>query len=446
MRSFLGDLFLTSRPFRVAGALVVVFVVGYFAPAMVTVGQIGVALLLTLLAADVLLLWRTLPGGLAGTRRVADKLSMGDDNVVTLEVASRYPFRAAVGVIDEMPEQFQKRDQAETVLLEPRGTRTLRYTLRPTERGAYDFGALVLYAASPLGLVQRRFRTAEPKEVKVYPSVIQMRRYAFLAENDRLQEVGIKRVRRRGQTMEFDRIREYVPGDERRTINWKATARRGGELMVNQYQEERAQPVVAALDMGRSMRSPFEGLTLLDHAVNASLVLLNTALLKYDKAGLVTFGTDVRTVLPPDRSRGQLRQILEALYRQETDFRDPNDEAFYAAVRERLRRRALLLLFSNVDTRTGLERRLPYWRRIAKRHRLVVIFFENTGLREVIATPAERLEEVYTRAVAEGLAMEKREIARTLERHGVGSLLTTPQALTVNAVNRYLQLKARGPF
>ena len=283
-----------------------------------------------------------------------------------------------------------------------------------------------------------------------------MRRYAFLAESNRLEEAGLKRVRRLGQTMEFDQVRSYVPGDDRRTINWKATARRGlahgggasggAALLVNQYEEERAQPVVAALDMGRTMLSPFEGMTLLDHAVNSSLVLLNTALIKADKAGLITFDHEIRTVLPPGRGRGQLSRILESLYRQRPSYRDPSYEAFYAAVRSRLRRRSLILLFANFDTRAGLERQMPYLARVARQHRLVVVLFENTGIRDLLAEPAERLEDVYVKTTAETLQMEKREIARALERRGIGSILTTPESLTVDAVNRYIALKARGSF
>ena len=338
--------------------------------------------------------------------------------------------------------------------LDPGETQALSYTLRPTRRGAYGFGVLNLFADGPLGLVRRRFRTAEAGEAVVYPSIQQMQRYAFLATSNRLEEVGVKRVRRLGHTMEFDQIRPYVAGDDRRAINWQATARAaargasagGGGLMVNQYQEERAQPVVAALDMGRAMRSPFSGLTLLDHSVNAALVLLNTALGKHDRAGLVTFDAEVRTVLAPSRRRGHLGALLEALYRVDPGFSDPSYEALYATLRERVRQRALVLLFANFDTVAGLERQLPYLRQIARRHRLVVVLFENTGIRDLLGAPSERLEDAYVKAVAEGLESEKREIARTLERHGIGALLTRPETLTVDAVNRYLQLKARGAF
>ena len=441
------NVYLTDRPFWAIGALVVVFVVAFFWAPLLWVGRLGAAALAVAVLADVLLLWGR--GGVAAAREVPDKLSMGDENEVRIALSNGYAFPAGLRVLDEVPVQFQERGTGRVLRLGAGAEAEVIYTLRPTERGVYDFGTLNVYATTPIGLVARGFRAASGGEAKVYPSILQMQRYAFLATTNRLQEVGVKRVRRVGHTMEFDQIRPYVPGDDRRDVNWKATARRSvgrTQLMVNTYQEERAQPVVAALDMGRAMRSPFEGMTLLDHSVNAALVLLNTALGKHDKAGLVTFDRDVQTLVLPDRRPSQLPRLLEALYRLDPGYTDPSYEALYATVRARLRQRSLVLLFTNFDTRVGLDRQLPYLRQIARRHRLVVVLFENTGIRELLTARSERLEDVYVKTVAEGLAMEKREIARTLERHGIGAILTRPETLTVDAVNKYLQLKARGAF
>ena len=444
------SLFLTSRPFAALAVLTAVFVAAFFWPPLLAAGQTGVALLALAVLIDVLALY-AVGGGLDGTRDVPAKMSLGDPNEIDVAIRSRCPFAVRTVVIDEVPVQFQARDAETTVRVPARGEAAFRYTLRPTTRGTYGFGHLLLYATGPLGLVRRRFRAAEGGEAAVYPSILQMQRYAFLATSDRLQEAGVRRVRRLGQTMEFDQVRAYVPGDDRRSVNWRATARRGetsgGQtLYVNTYQEERAQPVVAAIDMGRAMRSPFDGLTLVDHAVNASLVLLNTALLTDDRAGLVAFDQEVRTVLRPTRTPATLPTLLDALYRLDPGFRDPSFEALYGALRTQIRQRSLVLLFTNIDTVAGLERQLPYLRQIAKMHRLCVVLFENTGIRELLAARSERLEDVYVKAVAEGLALETREVARTLERHGIGALVTRPESVTSDAVNRYLQIRARGAF
>lgn len=440
------DLFLPARPFWALAALAALFVVAYVVPPLLVVAEVAALGLAALAVADAALLWGG-DGRIEGARAVPEKLSLGDSNEVEVALRSRYPFAVRARVIDEVPVQFQERSGGEVVPIEARGTARRTYSLRPTERGAYGFGRLLAYAESPLGLLARRHVVAEGGEAAVYPSIQQMKRYAFLAASDRLREVGVKRVRRRGHTMEFDQIRPYVPGDDRRSVNWKATARRSAyepRLMVNTYQDEREQPVVVALDMGRTMRSPFGGLTLLDHAVNAALVVLNTALLTGDRAGLVAFDREVGAVVPPERRRGQLGALLEALYRLDPGYQDPSFEGLYGALRSRLRQRSLVLLLSNFDTVAGLECQLPYLRSIARNHRLVVVLFENTGIRGLLDAPAERLEDVYVKATAEGLAAEKREVVRTLERHGIGALLTSPERLTADAVNRYLLVKSQG--
>lgn len=444
------DIFLTTRLFALLAALVVVFTVAFFWAPLLVAGQIAAGVLAAGVAVDVLALWG-LGGRIEGAREVPAKLSLGDENEVVVSVRSAYPFASRVVVLDEVPVQFQARDAGTVVWLGARSEAVVRYTLRPTGRGAYGFGHLLLYAAGPLGLARRRFRAAPGGEAVVYPSILQMQRYAFLATSDRLQEAGVRRVRRVGQTMEFDQVRPYVPGDGRRAVNWKATARRGATgggaaLFVNTYQEERAQPVVAAIDMGRAMRSPFDGLTLVDHAVNASLVLLNTALLTDDRAGLVAFDQEVRAVVRPTRTPATLPTLLDALYRLDPGFRDPSYEALYAALRQQIRQRSLVLLFTNIDTVAGLDRQLPFLRQIGRLHRLCVVLFENTGIRSLLASRSERLEDVYVKTVAEGLALEAREVARTLERHGIGALLTRPETVTSDAVNRYLQIRSRGAF
>lgn len=442
------DLYLPRRFFLSLALLAAIAAVGAAWATAFLAARAGVALLAVAFVADVLLLWRG--GALDALRDVPDRLSNGDENPVEIRVTSTYRVPIRARVIDELPVQFQDRRGGADIQLAAGAERTVQYSLRPTRRGAYEFGVVNLYAATPLGLALRRFRRADAGAAAVYPSIIQMRRYAFLAASDRLTEAGVKRVRRIGQTIEFERIRPYVAGDDRRTVNWKATARRGGDgtgvpqLMVNEYEEERAQPVYAFIDMGRAMRSPFDGLTLADHAINASLVLLNIALLKGDRAGLVTFDEAVRTVIPAGRRRAQLPRILDALYLQEPGFRDPDYEGLSAVVRTRLGRRGLVLLVTNFETRQGLRRQLPYLRAISRLHRLVVVFFENTELRAILTSRAGRAEDVYVKSVAEGLDLEKREIARELERHGIGALLSRPESLTVDAINRYLQIKAQG--
>ena len=171
------------------------------------------------------------------------------------------------------------------------------YFLRPLKRGAYHFAHVNAYAISPLGLISRRYKFPLHKEVPVYPSYIQMHKYELLAFSS-LPEQGIKRFRRLGQNQEFEQIREYVQGDDYRTLNWKATARKG-QMMVNTYQDERSQQVISVIDKGRLMHMPFEGLSLLDWSINASLAISNIAIKKGDKAGLISFQEKINLLLLP---------------------------------------------------------------------------------------------------------------------------------------------------
>jgi uncharacterized protein (DUF58 family) len=444
--------FLPLRFFYLCTALIAGFIVAFFLPWLLGPMQVllGAASLLTLL--DALLLYAPGQGGgqpVFGRRVLGDKLSNGDDNEVQLYLESRYRFGLRVEVIDEIPHQFQRRDVLFKTSIAPGQTQVITYQLRPTKRGEYEFGAVNVYAASPLGLVRRRFRFDENRTVPVYPSYLQMRQYELLAIHNRLTEVGVKRIRRVGQSMEFEQTRPYASGDDPRNINWKASARRatgGGNdtLIVNHFQDERAQQVYCLIDKGRVMRMPFEGLSLLDYAINATLVMSNIALIKHDKAGLITFSNKPGVTVPAERRPGHMRTILEVLYHQKTQYLETDYERLYATVRAKIKQRSLLILFTNFETLQGMQRQLPYLRGLSKAHLLLVVFFENTELRTYLDTPADSTADVYNQTIAEKFQQEKRQIVLELQRYGIQALLTPPQLLTVNTINKYLEFKARG--
>jgi len=270
-----------------------------------------------------------------------------------------------------------------------------------------------------------------------------MRKYELFAVSDRLVEAGIKRIRRVGHTMEFDQIRKYISGDDYRTINWKATARKA-KMMVNQYQDERSQQIYSIIDMGRVMKMPFDGMTLLDYAINAGLVLSNVVIHKQDKAGIVTFSDKINSVLPASRQYGQMLKILETLYNQNTMFLESDYGRLYATLVQKIRQRSLIILFTNFETLSALQRQMKYLSRIARRHLLVTVFFKNTELKQLTGIKARTTEKLYIKTIAQKFAYEKRQISKELNRHGINNILTTPQDLTVDTLNKYLELKSRG--
>jgi len=381
--------------------------------------------------------------GVIGKRVLPEKLSNGDENPIQLEISNYYTFKVNVKIIDEIPEQFQVRNFEILKALDASTTSTLAYKLRPVERGAYHFGTLNIYVSSVFGLIARRFKTDGDAMVPTYPSFMQLRKYNLMAISNNLHQYGIKKIRKIGHTMEFEQIKDYVLGDDLRTINWKATAKRN-QLMVNQFQDEKSQPIYSVIDKGRVMKMPFDGLTLLDYAINASLVISNVALKKHDKAGILAFSKRVENIVVAERRTSQMNLILETLYNVTTDFYESDFSRLYADIKRNIKQRSLMLLYTNFETLDGLHRQIPYLKGIAKNHLLVVIFFKNTELNSIINNKAETVQQAYDKVIAEKFAFEKRLIVNELQKYGIQSILTTPQDLTLDTINKYLEIKARG--
>ena len=433
--------YLNKIVYFISGAAAAVFVLSYFIPELFSIGLVILVLLSITILIDMILLYR-ISKGLVAERITADRYSNGDDNKVILQFRNYYPFPVQAWVIDELPIQFQERNWRKTIKIQPGGVQNLQYFLKPMSRGEYVFGNINVYANSPLRIVRRRYTVPAEKIVKVYPSYIQMRRYQLLAVSNQLQQVGVKRIRRLGHSMEFEQIKEYVRGDDYRTINWKATARKG-DLMVNNYTDERSQQIYCIINKGRVMKMPFAGMSLLDYAINSSLVLSNVALVKQDKAGLITFAENLDTFLQADKKPTQMNLLLETLYKQQTRYLEPDFEKLFSVIRNRITHRSLLILFTNFESMESLERELSSLKRIAKYHLLLVVFFENTEVKSLIDTKAATIEDIYIKTIAEKFAYEKRLMVKELHKNGIVSILTTPEQLTVSTVNKYLELKNR---
>jgi uncharacterized protein (DUF58 family) len=434
-------IYFSNRFFALIGVSVALFIFGYLIPFLLPFAKIAFLLLIGTTVADMLLLFSA-GQTIESTRFVPERLSNGDENEIKITLQSFFKTKVTALIIDEIPHQFQVRNFQFTLALKPKEIQTIRYKLRPVKRGEYDFGGVNIFVRSTLSLISRRIRFEVGKQVPVYPSFIQMRKYELLAISNQLINTGIKRIRKIGHNLEFESIKKYVAGDDARTVNWKAYARRG-ELMVNHYQDERSQQVYSLIDKGRVMQMPFNGMSLLDYAINASLVISNIAIKKSDKAGLITFQDKIGTVLQASRISNQMSQILETLYNQKTAFRESDFSVVYSSVRRNISQRSLLLLFTNFETLYGLERQLPYLKKLARQHLLVVIFFENSEMKKLIEKDTAQVQSIFYQAVAEKFSYEKRLIVKELQKNGIHAVLTTPENLTINTINKYLELKAR---
>jgi uncharacterized protein (DUF58 family) len=442
IKRFYLSLFFGKRFYRLLACIVFLFVLSYGIPFLFNIAQLLLFAFLLVCVLDWMILFFN--GKTFSVRRlVPDRLSNGDQNAIQLVIANDYPFRILLQLIDELPDQLQIRDFLMQTVVSPDEKKILSYSVRPRERGEYIFGNIQSYIKSPLRLIVRRTTFYARQEVKVYPSFLLLRQFELLAHMTDPGNIGYKQVRKTGHSLEFEQIREYVAGDDIRSINWKATGRTGGQLMINNYTDEKSQQVYCIIDKGRVMKMPFEGLTLLDYAVHATLIMSGVALSRQDKSGLITFAEKAGDFIPANHRAIQMNSILNALYKLETRFLESDYALLHSLVKIRIPQRSLLILFTNFESLNALGRQLPYLRNIAKKHLLLVVFFENTSLEALASGKVENIEGLYEKVIAEKFILEKKGIVKELQRYGIHALLTAPKKLTVDVVNKYLQIKAR---
>ncbi|RZN83260.1 MAG: DUF58 domain-containing protein [Winogradskyella sp.] len=441
MKRLFKHTYLTSRFFTIVGILVGLYILAYLFQGLFVIVKMLFYVAFALVIIDLILLFKQ--KGINATRILPEKLSNGDDNPIEIALNNSYNYKTELLLIDELPFQYQKRDFEIETKLKAQEKKKITYTLRPLERGEYYFGNLNIYVNTPIKLVTRRFQFGKDAMVPNYPSFLQLRKFMLLAFSNKLFEYGLKKIRRIGHTMEFEQIKDYVMGDDIRNINWKATAKRN-QLMVNQFQDERSQPIYSVIDKGRAMKMPFEGLSLLDYAINATLVISNVAIKKQDKAGMFSFSRKVENRVIAERRPSQMNNILETLYNIDTDYSESDFARLYVDIKRSITQRSLLLLYTNFETLDALHRQLPYLQAIAKNHLLVVIFFENTELHQLTKDKAETTYQIFQKTIAEKFIYEKKLIVNELHKYGIQTILTAPEHLTVNTINKYLEIKARG--
>ncbi|WP_294245981.1 DUF58 domain-containing protein [uncultured Chryseobacterium sp.] len=436
------NLYINTRFFFVLIGVGILYVLAFFFPFLMIAAHAVVLLCLLAAFVDYLFVFSRKAGILA-QRILPEKLSNGDENPVKIDIRNNYGFTIKVYVIDEIPFQFQKRDFLIEKQIEAGKNSFFQYILEPKERGEYHFGNLNVYVSSPLGFVSKRFTFQKDAHLAAYPSFIHLRKYELMALQSEFLLGGIKKIRKLGHTMEFEQIREYVPGDDIRTINWKATSK-SSRLMVNQFQDEKAQRIFMLIDTGRTMKMPFRGLSLLDYSINAAMALSHIILKKGDRAGMMTFSKKTENKIAADNKSGHLRKISDALYNIRTDFFESDFNRLYQDIKYSLNQRSLILLFTNFETLDGLNRQMKYLRGIAKNHLLVVVFFKNPEMQTLIHQNPETIQGIYDEIVAEKFEFEKKLIIQELRKYGIYTVYTLPENLNVDVINKYLEIKARG--
>lgn len=434
-------LYLGNRFFLALSALIVLSAVGFWWNGLFYLAIVGMIALAGMLGYDIYRLY-TVADKVTAERLTPKVFSLSDELPVRILVRNTGSQAINALLTDELPFDLQIRDHSIPFQLEADAERELSYPVRPMTRGEYHFGNINLFLTTDWKLAERRLEFPAAEMVPVYPSILQMQQFTLKAKTT-VPAAGRKRLRRLAKSYEFDQIKEYVVGDDFRSINWKATGRRNA-LMVNQYEDERAQRVFCCIDKGRTMLMPFNGLSLLDYAINATLALSNVILTKQDRAGLLTFADKIGTVLPADSKPDQLRRIMETLYRQKDQQTESDYDLLYYASRKLLGGRSLMILFTNFESNYALDRVLPALRRIARAHQLVVILFENTEIAELLETRTEEVEDVYLKSTARNFLQQRELMAARLRQNGIKVVLTRPEDLSGAVINQYLELKRRG--
>ncbi|NBX80221.1 MAG: DUF58 domain-containing protein [Flavobacteriales bacterium] len=440
----ISNILLTKRFFWVLSTFVVLYATAFIDPRMLAVAEYAFIALAVLVGLDLVLLL-LISKKPTFKRTFNERLNLGDENSVTIQMTTVGAFPWNYELNEGFPDFKQDRVTTFKGKISFKEPVSIKYQLQPKKRGLFHFNDAFLFLSTFLKLVERRIVYPNLDAFQVYPSVLQMKKYELLVFQQQKTGSGIKRIRRLGNATEFEQIRNYVAGDELKTINWKATSRKN-ELMVNQYQDEKSQSVYCIIDKSRTMQMEFDGLNILDYSINSTLVFANICLLKGDKFGMLTFSDKMGAQIPADKSGTQMKRVMDTLYAQKTKFKDANFEQLQSVVRQKIKTRSLLLLFSNFENEFAMRRALPYLMQMNKKHLLVVIFFQNSDLKELAYKPHYSLNELYTSVVAERMITMKARMAREMKQFGIQTILTNPEELSANVINKYLELKARGSF
>lgn len=431
--------YFTNNTFLALGAAVAFFSFGLLWPAFFFAGFVVLFVLGVAVLVETLLLFRR-KNPVLFSRRLPKRLSNGDVNPIGLVFENRLKSPLLVELVENLPYQFQLFDFKKDYILPARDAVQTHYELIPKVRGKYMWGsATLMLRLGKWATVARRVDFGQKQEVVCYPSFLYFNEVHISAQVAN-EERNVLQVRKLGQSLEFEQIKDYAQGDDYRHINWKASAKRGN-LMVNQYQDERSQDIYCAIDLGRTMLMPFHGQTLLDYAINASLGLSRTVITLRDRIGLIGFSYNKADYLAPRKDWRHFGKINEFLYDINTDFLESGFEYLYKFMRINAKRRSLIVLFTNFDSENALKRNFAYIKDLARHHLVLVVFFENSELAEQVGEEAGSVKEVYTKTVGYDRLRKGRLMALELQNAGIKTVYTRPENLKMEVVKKYVEIK-----
>ena len=442
MKHFLKSFYLTKTAFATLGLCIGLFSFGLLNDIFFLLGKILFFMLWIFVIVEIFALYGK-QNPLRIERKLSVRLSNGDTNFVSLKIINSFNFNLYATIIEDLPEQFQIRQWEKSTEVIKNAVTEFKYSVEPKVRGIYLWqNCYILYKIYPYSLVSRREIFEFHQEVACYPSFEQFNKIPVKAIVSNFHESSQNSIRKIGQSLEFEQIKEYSSEDDYRHINWKASAKRG-QLMLNQYQDERSQDIYCVLDLGRSMKMPFHQQTLLDYAINASLALSKAVITMQDKAGVLGLSHHKCEFLSAKKDFKQFGKINDMLYNLQTEFLEAHYELLYKFVRVNIKQRSLLVIFTNFDSVNSLHRQMPYLKALAKYHLLLVVFFENTEVVNMVKEQATDLKDIYTKTIGQSILSQNRLIVKELHKFGIQSLLIQPEKLSLEVINKFVQIKKK---
>jgi len=392
-------------------------------------------------AMDALLARRPLVEVRRSSREV---FSIGRSNLVTLELRSKARRKLHVRVTDDLFEHASAPELPLALDLRPGAREQASYRVVPHRRGTYALGDHTIRYGSPLGLWIRQITQRASQPVRIFPDVQAVRDYELLARQSR--DAAARATRRRGGASEFEALREYQRDDEYRKIDWKATARRH-KLIARTYQLERDQSVVFMLDAGRLMTAESDALSLFDHALNATLMLTYVASRGGDQVGLMTFADRVLTYLPPGPGKSASQRLIRSLFAVHPDLVETDYEGAFTSLGPRLRKRSLVVLFTQILDHNAAQQLLRLTRGLLPRHLPLVVLLRDPSIEALVQIENDQFapgdHRPYITAAAAEVLSWREKLIRDLKRAGALVLDVLPRELSPSLVNRYLEVKAR---
>jgi uncharacterized protein (DUF58 family) len=368
-------------------------------------------------------------------------LSVGTTNPFRLVIESRMRRPIHVEVTESFPSSMEVKGLPARCWIRARAQHTVRFTVLPRRRGAFDVGRTYVRVTSLLGLWRRQFKLTIPHPVKVFPDVKVLNTYALLARRNRIDLMGFRKTRGRGSDVEFDRLRDYQPDDDYRRIDPFASARHR-KLITREYEVSRNQNIFFMVDCSRLMAAESGGLSNLDHALNATLMMSYLALDLGDNVGLMAFDDRVRSLLPLSSGVRSKTAVLHALYDVHESPAEADYEAAFLTLNRRVRQRSLIVLFTNVMDAASFELVRPHLHLLLRRHLPLVLLLRDADLFELADAAPMDLQGFYARGAAAELANWRERLAGDLQKMGALVLDIDPVHTTPDLINTYLRIKA----